>query len=73
MKKKNKKDKQDKKIKLSQIERLEHYEQRGYDGGNYCYAAFEETKNLSALKGAISAYRLSMQAIRDQIKFKIGS
>jgi hypothetical protein len=70
---KKKKDKQDKKIKLSQIERLEHYEQRGYDGGNYCYAAFEETKNLSALKGAISAYRLSMQAIRDQVKFKIGS
>jgi hypothetical protein len=73
MKKKNKKDKQDKKIKLSQIERLEHYEQVGFDAGNACYAAFNETKNLSALKGAISSYRLSMQAIRDQVKFKIGS
>jgi hypothetical protein len=70
MKKQNKKEK---KAKISQIERLEHYEQRGYDAGNDCYAAFEETKNLSALRGAISAYRLSMQAIRDQIKFKISN
>jgi hypothetical protein len=67
-----KKAKKEKKAKVSQLERLEHYEQRGYDGGNYCYEAFEETKNLSALKGAISAYRMSMQAIRDQVKFKIG-
>lgn len=70
MKKQNKKEK---KAKISQIERLEHYEQRGYDAGNDCYAAFEETKNLSALRGAISAYRLSMQAIRDQVKFKISN
>jgi len=69
MKKQNKKEK---KAKLSQIERLEHYEQVGFDAGNDCYAAFNETKNLSALKGAISAYRLSMQSIRDQVKFKIG-
>ncbi len=70
MKKQNKKDK---KVKLSQIERLEHYEQVGFDAGNSCYAAFNESKNLSALKGAISSYRLSMQAIRDQVKFKIGN
>lgn len=69
MKKQNKKDK---KTKLEQIEKLEWYEEVGFYMGNTAYAAFNETQNLAALKGAISAYRLSMQAIRDQMKFKIG-
>jgi hypothetical protein len=60
-----------KKRKVSKMERLKHYEEIGYDAGNDCYAVFTETKNLSALRGTIAAYRLSMQAIRDQIKFKI--
>ena len=68
MKKKNNKNK---KSRLSQIEKLEWYEEVGFEAGNASYAAFTETQNLSALKGAISAYRLSMQAIRDQVKFKI--
>jgi hypothetical protein len=70
MKKKNNKNK---KSKLSQIEKLEWYEEVGFEAGNASYAAFTETQNLSALKGAISAYRLSMQAIRDQVKFKIAN
>lgn len=70
MKKQNKKDK---KAKESQIKKLEWYEEVGFNAGNDCYTAFNETKNLSALKGAISSYRLSMQAIRDQVKFKIGN
>lgn len=53
------------------MEKLEHYEEIGYNAGNDCYAVFTETKNLSALRGTISACRLSMQAIRDQVKFKI--
>lgn len=70
MKKQNKKEK---KAKLSQIKKLEWYEEVGYDAGNASYVAFTETKNISALRGAISAYRLSMQAIRDQVKFKISN
>lgn len=69
MKKQNKKDK---KTKVSQIEKLEWYEEAGFHTGNLAYQAFIETQNLAALKGSISAYRLSMQAIRDQMKFKIG-
>jgi len=69
MKKQNKKDKNS---KISQIEKLQWYEEAGFYTGNVAYTAFIDTQNLSALKGAISAYRLSMQAIRDQVKFKIG-
>ena len=70
MKKKNKKEH---KFKASQIEKLEWYEEVGFNAGNASYAAFNETQNLSALKGAISAYRLSMQAIRDQVRYKISN
>lgn len=70
MKKQNKKDK---KSKVSQITKLEWYEEAGFHTGNMAYEAFIDTQNLSALKGAIAAYRLSMQAIRDQVKFKIGN
>jgi len=65
--------KKEKKAKVSQIKKLEWYEEAGFYTGNVAYQAFLETQNLSALKGAISAYRLSMQAIRDQVKFKIGN
>jgi len=58
--------------KVSQIQKLEWYEEAGFYTGNMAYEAFVATQNLSALKGAISAYRMSMQAIRDQVKFKIG-
>lgn len=68
MKKQNKKEKR---TKVSQIEKLEWYEEAGFHAGNVAYTAFNETQNLSALKGAISAYRLSMQAIRDQMKHKV--
>ena len=50
---------------------LEHYEEIGYHAGNDCYEVFNETKNLSALRGTIAACRLSMQAIRDQTRYKI--
>lgn len=70
MKKKNNKQQNN---KLSQIEKLEWYEEVGFYTGNMAYQSFTETQNLSALKGAISAYRLSMQAIRDQVKHKVSN
>lgn len=63
--------KKEPKTKLSQVKKLEWYEEVGFDMGNSSYAAFNETQNIASLKGAISAYRLSMQAIRDQVRYKV--
>jgi len=54
----------------SQIEKLKDIEEIGYDMGNMTYENFKKTQNLASLKASVSACRLSMQAIRDQIRYK---
>jgi hypothetical protein len=54
-----------------QAKKLKEIEERGYKMGTSCADCFDETQNISSLRAAVSAYRLSMQAMRDQIKHKI--
>ena len=55
------------------VKKLEVIENHGFEMGNISYNAFIENKNISSLKGAVSAYRLSMQAIRDQSRYKVST
>lgn len=53
------------------VNKLKHIENATFDMGNHAYEGFKETTSLASLKGAVSAYRCSMQAIRDQARYKI--
>jgi hypothetical protein len=55
----------------SPVEKLKRIENCGFNMGNVAYDGFLETNSLTSLKGAVSAYRLCMQAIRDQTKYKV--
>jgi hypothetical protein len=55
------------------VKKLEVIENHGFEMGNISYSAFIENQNISSLKGAVSAYRLSMQAIRDQSRYKVST
>jgi hypothetical protein len=57
----------------SPVEKLKKIENCGFSMGNIAYDGFIETNSLTSLKGAVSAYRLCMQAIRDQTKYKVTS
>lgn len=59
------------KTELTQIQELQHIEKAGFKMGVNTEKSFDETQNLSALKASVSAYRLCMQAIRDQMRHKV--
>ena len=48
--------------------RLQVIEQRTFEMGNVCEKAFKQTKSIPFLKAGISAYRCSMQAMREQVR-----
>lgn len=52
--------------KLKQIEEIT------FDMGNKSAKSFGKTHDIHSLRAAVTAYRCSMQAIRDQIRYKIG-
>jgi len=58
-------------VELTQIQELQHIEKAGFKMGVNTEKSFDETQNLSALKASVSAYRLCMQAIRDQMRHKV--
>ena len=60
-------------VELTQIQELQHIEKAGFKMGNVAEKSFDETQNLSALKGSISGYRLCLQAIRDQVRYKVSN
>lgn len=53
------------------VKKLQHIENATFEMGNYAHEGFKESSNLASLKGAVSAYRCCMQAIRDQSRYKI--
>jgi len=58
---------------VSQAEKLKQIENDGFGMGKICYNSFMETNNRGSLRDAVATYRLSMQAIRHQSKFKISN
>lgn len=59
------------KNQVTSIKKLEHIEDATFDMGNHAYAGFKESSSLASLKGAVSAYRCSMQAIRDKARYNV--
>lgn len=57
-----------KKAKLKN--KLKHIEDTMFDAGNKCTASFKKSGNNATLRVAVSAYRTSMQAMRDQARYK---
>lgn len=53
--------------------KLKEIEEIAFKMGNKAAKGFNEDLNIASLKAAVTAYRCSMQAIRDQIKFKISN
>ena len=51
--------------KLKQIEEIT------FDMGNKSAKSFAKTNNINSLRAAVTAYRCSMLAVRDQIRYKI--
>jgi hypothetical protein len=49
--------------------RLKKIEKNSFELGNDAYKTYKETKSLRTLKGAIEAYRTTMQSIRYQLLF----
>lgn len=49
--------------------RLKVIEDKTFEMGNTCEKSFKDSGGLPALRSAIAAYRCSMQAMRDQVKF----
>ena len=48
---------------------LKKIEKNSFELGNDAYKTYKETKSLRTLKGAIEAYRTTMQSIRYQLLF----
>jgi len=61
------------KTQVTSIKKLEHIENANFDMGNHAYSGFKDSSSLASLKGAVSAYRCSMQAIRDQARYKVSN
>jgi hypothetical protein len=57
--------------KLSSIQKLKHIEDETFKLGNKCAKSFENDDSIHSLKATVMAYRCSMQAIRDQARYKI--
>lgn len=61
------------KVRLSEIEKLELYEELGLEMCLITNASFIETQNISSLKACIAASRMSMQAMKDKMRYKVSS
>jgi len=57
--------------KESKQNRLKLIEDAAYQMGEKAKKGFEKSNNLNSLRGAVSAYRCSMQAMRDQMRYAV--
>lgn len=51
--------------------KLKKIEDNAFDMGTIAYDAFKTSTNYNSLRAAALAYRVSMQAMRDQIRYTI--
>ena len=58
-----------KKKQTDQQKRLKAIESDAFDMGSKASKSYKATGNFSALRGAVIAYRCSMQAMRDQMRY----
>ena len=58
--------------KNSNIKKLKEIEEKTFKAGNKAIKGFDNTYDICSLRAAVTAYRCSMQAIRDQIRYKVG-
>ena len=52
--------------------KLKKIEDNMFHAGNLCVNAWEANKDIASLRMAVSTYRTSMQAMRDQARYKAG-
>lgn len=57
--------------KAKKIDKLQKIEDNAFNMGTNAYEAFESSTNFNALRAASMAYRVSMQAMRDQMRYTI--
>lgn len=50
---------------------LQLIEENTFNMGTFAYNVFKKTTNYNALRASVSAYRASMQAMRDQMRYNI--
>lgn len=53
--------------------KLKHIEEDMFQAGRTCVQVFNKTRNNATLRVAVTAYRASMQAMRDQSRYKSGT
>ena len=58
-------------IKSSSIQKLKCIENEAFKMGNKAAKSFAKNESFNSLKAAVTAYRCSMQSIRDQARYKI--
>jgi len=51
--------------------RLKLIEEAAFQMGEKAKRGFDKSNNLSSLRGAVAAYRCSMQAMRDQMRYAV--
>lgn len=57
--------------KAKKLNKLQEIEDNAFDMGTKAYDAFKSSTNFIALRAASMAYRVSMQAMRDQMRYTI--
>ena len=57
--------------KYKKQNRLKMIEDAAYQMGEKAKRGFEKSNNLNSLRGAVAAYRCSMQAMRDQMRYAV--
>ena len=57
--------------KAKKVNKLQKIEDNAFDMGTIAYDAFKASTNFNALRAASLSYRVSMQAMRDQMRYTI--
>ena len=58
---------------LNRVQKLQVIEDETFEMGEKALKAFIKSGSVSTLRGAVVAYRCSMQAMRDNIRFTVVS
>ncbi len=60
-------------VKMSQGEKLKSVENIWFEIGNSCTDAFDKNSEISLIRAGVAAHRCAMQAIRDQLRYKLSN
>jgi len=58
-------------VKLSRVDKLKNIEDSCYEIGKACSESFDKSADIVTVRATVAAYRCSMQAMRDSMRYAI--